>query len=1021
MYKKFICLTFMLLILSITSTSMAELVAYYSMDEGAGTLVADGSGKGHDGTITSTPTWGAGHAGTAVQFGAGGGSGVVNCGNWDTTGGTGTFTVAMWIKFAPTATYTQYQGIICNRNSNTDQYWGVEMSYTSGATANSVYFGAAGMTGGATSYGITTMTVGTWYHFALSFDGTRVTVYRDGVQVATNTTPRYATTPNKNSMVRIGGSEETSNFFQGAIDEVYIFNQILALADIVKIQNGEMQPAPISPGAAKIPAPGNKTDEISIDVGKLSWRPGGYIEAQNGTHNVFFGTDEASVTNATVANPLGTTVFQDLVDDNNSVALDRLEYATTYFWRVDEVNNPASSGTTKGFIWNFKTELGGYKILPASIKNVTSFGAVYPDEPDRQDPNSTCTGAGLDANDMHGTNMKTMWLGMDEGAYLQYEFDKAYKLYDMLVWNYNEEAPNNEYFGAKDVKVEYSLDGVNWTEVNDVPEFAMATGTNKCVANTDVMFGGVAAKYVKLTFLTGWGDLGLYGISEVRFSAEPTRAQNPVPANAATGVSVQPVLSWKVGRYSVDHNVYISTDVNAVKGGTASMVTRSDANYAPALALTKTYYWRVDEVNNAEAYPVWDGLVWSFSTATTIIVDNFETGYGATDVNFVWARWKDGFEVPANGGSEIGKGIDPPGLSTVFRSGTRSLVVSYNNSGANTFSQITAQPIKLPINTADLSIGSPTALVIYFRGEPNNVPAQMYAKINNAKVLYTGDSGVMSQSVWRPFVIDLSTINTTLNNVSSITIGFENIGTQVGIGNIYIDDIALYGVAPVVVTTAVNPGNTGLIASYSMENNVNDGSGKGLNGTIIGTPTYEQGAAGYGKALKFNGTTDCVDLGNKAEFNPAGSFSVSLWAKISTWSTGWGHVMVANRGETVGWQIRRYSSNRLSFTTRGISNDDTYSTANPPPLNEWINITCVYDSDAFTKTIYLDGAFDRSVNLTGTVKTITATTHNTYIGARANSGNTGQESFYTGLIDQVRLYNRALSAGETLYLADPTP
>jgi hypothetical protein len=47
MYKKFICLTFMLLILSITSTSMAELVAYYSMDEGAGTLVADGSGKGH--------------------------------------------------------------------------------------------------------------------------------------------------------------------------------------------------------------------------------------------------------------------------------------------------------------------------------------------------------------------------------------------------------------------------------------------------------------------------------------------------------------------------------------------------------------------------------------------------------------------------------------------------------------------------------------------------------------------------------------------------------------------------------------------------------------------------------------------------------------------------------------------------------------------------------------------------------------------------------------------------------------
>jgi hypothetical protein len=1019
MCKKFICFIFMLLILSITSISMAELVGYYSMDEGTGTLVADGSGKGHDGTITSTPTWVAGHAATAVQFGAGGGSGVVDCGNWDTTGGTGTFTIAMWIKFAPTATYTQYQGIMCNRNSNTDQYWGLEMGYTAGATTGSCYFGAAGMTGGATSYGISTLTAGTWTHFALSFDGTRMTVYRDGVQTVTNTTPRYATTPNKNSMVRIGGSEETSNFFQGVIDEVYIFNTILAVADIVKIQNGEMQPAPISPGAAKIPAPGNKTDEISIDVGKLSWRPGGYVDAQNGTHNVFFGTDSASVTNATVAIPLGTTVLQGLAKDSNSVALDRLEYATTYFWRVDEVNNPASTGSTKGFVWSFKTELGGYKILPASIIKVTSLGDVYPDLPDRQDPNSTCTGAGLDVNDMHGTNMKTMWLGMDEGAYLKYEFDKAYKLYDMLVWNYNEEAPNNEYFGAKDVKVEYSLDGENWTEVNDVPEFEMATGTNKCVANTTVMLGGVAAKFVKLTFLTGWGDLGLYGLSEVRFSAEPTRVQNPTPANAATGISVRPVLSWKAGRYSVGHNVYISTDVNAVKGGTADMVARSDANYAPALALAKTYYWRVDEVNNAEAYPVWDGPVWSFSTATTLIVDNFETGYGAAEVNFVWARWKDGYEVPANGGSEIGKGIDPPGLSTVFRSGTRSLVFSYNNSGANTFSQITAQSVKLPIATTDWSIGSPAALVIYFRGEPNNIPAQMYAKINTAKVTYTGDTGVLSQSVWRPFVIDLSAIN--IGNVTSITIGVENIGAQVGVGNIYIDDIALYGVAPVVVTTGVNPGNTDLIASYSMENNVQDGSGHGLNGTIVGTPTYENGATGYGKALKFNGTTDCVDLGNKAEFNPEGSFSVSVWANISTWTSAWGHVMVANRGEgTVGWQLRRYSNSNFCFTTRGISNDDMNSTGNPP-LNEWVNITCVYDSVAFTKTIYFDGAMNRSINLTGTVKKIPATTHNTYIGARANSGNTLPEGFFAGMIDQVRIYNRALSAGEAVYLADPTP
>ena len=97
------------------------------------------------------------------------------------------------------------------------------------------------------------------------------------------------------------------------------------------------------------------------------------------------------------------------------------------------------------------------------------------------------------------------------------------------------------------------------------------------------------------------------------------------------------------------------------------------------------------------------------------------------------------------------------------------------------------------------------------------------------------------------------------------------------------------------------------------------------------------------------------------------------------------------------------------------------STAATPPLNEWVHITCVYDSVAYTKSIYMNGLLDRTVSLTGTSKVIGATTHNTYIGARANSGNTGRESYFTGMIDEVRMYNRALSAGEAAFLGDPTP
>ena len=133
--------------------------------------------------------------------------------------------------------------------------------------------------------------------------------------------------------------------------------------------------------------------------------------------------------------------------------------------------------------------------------------------------------------------------------------------------------------------------------------------------------------------------------------------------------------------------------------------------------------------------------------------------------------------------------------------------------------------------------------------------------------------------------------------------------------------------------------------------------------------------------------------------------------------------MVANRGEgTIGWQVRRNSNTRLCFTTRGIGTgqDDTASN-NDPPLNEWVHIACVYDSVSYTKSIYMDGILDRKLDLTGTNTVIGATTHNTYIGARANNGNTGQENYFTGMLDEVRIYSRALSAGNVVFLADPNP
>jgi hypothetical protein len=218
----------------------------------------------------------------------------------------------------------------------------------------------------------------------------------------------------------------------------------------------------------------------------------------------------------------------------------------------------------------------------------------------------------------------------------------------------------------------------------------------------------------------------------------------------------------------------------------------------------------------------------------------------------------------------------------------------------------------------------------------------------------------------------------------------------------------------------VDPGTDDLVAYYDMENNLLDGSGNGLNGTAIGAPTFSAGLGSFGMALSLAGA-DCVDLGEQAAFDPIGSFSVSLWANAEVWNSDWAHAMIGNRGEdNVGWQIRRYaSSSNIAFTTRGVGNDDTQSNA-VMPLGDWVHISCVYDNSANTKQIYINGALDQEVTTNAGVS-IAATTHNTYIGARATSDNTGQEAFFTGLLDEIRVYNKALSPGEVEFLSDPTP
>ncbi len=99
------------------------------------------------------------------------------------------------------------------------------------------------------------------------------------------------------------------------------------------------------------PVPVDDTNNVPADV-TLEWKQGGYAEK----HDVYLGTNLAKVTDANRSNPLGV-----LVSENQSTTTytppEFLDFSTTYYWRIDEVNSAPDYTIFKGEVWSFTTSV----------------------------------------------------------------------------------------------------------------------------------------------------------------------------------------------------------------------------------------------------------------------------------------------------------------------------------------------------------------------------------------------------------------------------------------------------------------------------------------------------------------------------------------------------------------------------------------------------------------------------------------------------------------------------------------
>jgi hypothetical protein len=503
--------------------------------------------------------------------------------------------------------------------------------------------------------------------------------------------------------------------------------------------------------------------------------------------------------------------------DVNEYEIDALERSMTYYWRVDEVNNPASSGKVTGNVWSFSTEPIGYAIEPDSIVDVNVSGQTLPGF-DPIDPNVTVNEAGLDANDMHTTDPNHMWSSqasdgnnLTDDVWIKYEFDKVYKFWKMMVWNYNEQSPSN-MSGAKTIKIEYSIDDVNWAVASDDVVLTQATGTPEYGGPdhpADVVdMNEINARYIRIVIKDSFFVFTNYGLSEVRFFRIPMRAYNMDPEDEDTGIDPNGLeLTWKPGRYVEDHYIYIGTDFNDVNERLVDVIEWDDSSYEPTtVGLTHTYYWAVDEVNEAdETYSTWEGVVQSFTTIASVEVDDFGS-YDDYDANgtTIWQTWKSGWDdAEANGGSTTGNQYEPYSESEiVYSAGGQSGPMQYDNTGSYDFSQIVANPEDLPIGTTEWSLWSPTTMTLWMRFDVNAVfgDEEIYCEINGVRQTYQGDpTEMIDKELWMQFDYDLTADGVDLDDVDEIVIGIriKDGGTTGSKSILYLDDIVLTGLAPI--------------------------------------------------------------------------------------------------------------------------------------------------------------------------------------------------------------------------------
>jgi len=233
--------------------------------------------------------------------------------------------------------------------------------------------------------------------------------------------------------------------------------------------------------------------------------------------------------------------------------------------------------------------------------------------------------------------------------------------------------------------------------------------------------------------------------------------------------------------------------------------------------------------------------------------------------------------------------------------------------------------------------------------------------------------------------------------------------------------------------SAQNTLTNGLVAYYPFNGNAADESGTGNNGTVIGAQLATDRFGKPSAAYSFNGTNQYISIADSPSLNPPSAISLSAWIK-PTEPRGQGGIVSkfasAENGTVGQWEMTAQmvstpSGVQEAFTTDVGFNGDPFNGhglrvdyVTPQVDGLWHHLMMTYNGSVLL--LWRDGKVVASAS--GGDGTLMVYAQAVDIG-RFFHGHMGSASHFAGLIDDIRIYNRALSAAEAaaLYAFESAP